>query len=882
MRVKKVVHKGVKYGTINYNICKFESKRSWKKLKLLVIDGNSVLNRAYYGIRLLSTKKGMFTNGIYGFLTMLQKIEADVKPDSVAIAFDVKAPTFRHKAYDGYKAQRKGMPEELAMQMPVLKELLTALGYKLLTAEGWEADDIIGTLAQACKDRKEKCVIATGDRDTFQLVGDGVTVRLLSTKQGRPEAVNYDEAAIMEKYGVTPKQLIDIKAIQGDSSDNIPGIKGIGEKGASDLIQRFGSLEYIYNNLDTIDVKDGIRKKLTESKDSAFMSYMLGTVRTDAPVETAPENFIVGEPDRQKVSSIMTELELFSLLEKMGFEKAEIIEEPDEAETFEIDSEIDEFSLMMEMADKEFVAVLLEMGEIPSLTMVFDNKICVVNDTVIIRSVLESETNGKIVYDAKALHKAAAELDITVKNIVFDVTLAAYLLNPNSSDYSCERICAEYGVSMPECAQEYKTTAVLMPIFKKLSILIEENKQTELLKEIEIPLAEVLASMEQTGIMVDAHALEVFGLQLAQQVKELEESICKQAGIAFNINSPKQLGDVLFNKLELRPCKKTKTGYSTSADVLEALRYEYPIVEDVLQYRHLAKLKSTYCDGLLKVISNDGRIHSTFNQTETRTGRISSTEPNLQNIPVRTEIGREFRRMFVAEDGKVLCDADYSQIELRVLAHMSDDEVMVRSFNNNVDIHSVTASQVFHVPIDIVTPQMRTSAKAVNFGIVYGIGPFSLGKDIGVTTSEASQYIKAYLNNYAGVRKFMDSMVEAAKENGYSETLFGRRRPLPEISASNGNIRAFGERVAKNMPIQGTAADIIKIAMVRVFNRLRDENMKSKLILQIHDELIVEAPFDEQEKASQILGEEMRNAVKLSVPLIADVNCGKTWYNAKG
>lgn len=850
-----------------------------EKMKLLVVDGNSVLNRAYYGIRLLSTKKGMFTNGIYGFLTMLQKIESDVKPDAVAIAFDVKAPTFRHKAYDGYKAQRKGMPEELAMQMPVLKELLTALGYKLLTAEGWEADDIIGTLSQTCRDNKNECVIATGDRDTFQLVGDGVTVRLLSTKQGRPEAINYDSEAIMEKYGVEPKQLIDIKAIQGDSSDNIPGVKGIGEKGAGELIRKFGSLQYIYDNLDTIDIKDGMRKKLTDSKDSAFMSYMLGTVRTDAPVETEIEKFIVAQPDAQKVSSIMTELELFSLLEKMGFEKAEIIAEPEEAEIFTVDSEIDEFSLMMELSDKELIAVSLEDER---MIIAADNKIYAVGDAVIIRSVLENEACGKIVYDSKSLHRAAAGMDITVKNVAFDVILAAYLLNPNSSDYSIERICSEYAVAVPECEEEFKNTAVLIPIYKKLLELIEKNGQAQLLNEIEIPLAEVLASMELTGVKADARALEVFGLQLAQQIKELEKSICEQAGIAFNINSPKQLGDVLFNRLELRPCKKTKTGYSTSADVLEALRYNYPIVEDILQYRHLSKLKSTYCDGLLKVIGEDGRIHSTFNQTETRTGRISSTEPNLQNIPVRTEIGREFRRMFIADDDMVLCDADYSQIELRVLAHMSDDEVMVRSFNNDVDIHSVTASQVFHVPIDIVTPQMRTSAKAVNFGIVYGIGPFSLGKDIGVSTAEASQYIKAYLNNYAGVRKFMDRMVEEARDNGYSQTMFGRRRPLPEISASNGNIRAFGERVAKNMPIQGTAADIIKIAMVRVFNRLRDENMKSKLILQIHDELIVEAPEDEQEKAAQILGEEMRNAVKLSVPLVADVNCGKTWYSAKG
>lgn len=830
-------------------------------MKLLVLDGNSILNRAFYGIRLLTTKEGMYTNGIYGFLTMFEKIRNDVSPDAVAIAFDLKTPTFRHKAYSGYKAQRKGMPEELAVQMPVLKELLTAMGYKIVTAEGWEADDILGTFSESCRKSGNQCIIATGDRDTLQLVGGRVTVRLLTTKAGRPEATIYDEKKVYEDYFVTPKQLIDIKSIQGDSSDNIPGVAGIGQKGATDLITRFGSLQYIYDNIEEIDIKPGMKNKLIASKDMAFLSYMLGTVRTDAPVETDINLYIPSKMDEPAVSKLMTKLEFFSMLEKLNLSSAAPID--DSGEEVENITEVsfvkDTKDFLNSLREQKETAFTFKIKDGVPISMAFccENGIFVVDDDQsFFKSFLEDEAILKKTHNIKALFSAALNMGCELNGAKFDTMLAAYLLNPSANDYGIDRLCKEYGIDCSGLESLFDEEHIVHAsafsrLCDKTEKEISEKQLDMLLYDVEIPLAGILADMEKAGVAVDKKGIEDFNLMLTERIKNLEKEIYTDAGTEFNINSPKQLGEVLFEKLGLPSGKKTKTGYSTNAEVLEKLRGVSPVVDSVLEYRTLAKLKSTYCEGLLKVIAEDGRIHSCFNQTETRTGRISSAEPNLQNIPVRTELGREMRKFFVAKDKNLLCDADYSQIELRVLAHISEDKAMTEAFVNNEDIHTATASQVFNAPIEEVTSQMRSRAKAVNFGIVYGIGAFSLAKDIGVSNSEASHYIKSYFSHYSGIKEYMDNTVSEAKDKGYAETMFKRRRYLPELSSSNHNMRAFGERVARNMPIQGAAADIIKTAMIKVYNRLKKEGLSSKLILQIHDELIVEAPENEAERAAK-------------------------------
>ena len=794
-------------------------------MRLLAVDGNSIVNRAFYGIRPLTTKDGQFTNAIYGFLTMLYKIKNEENPDAVAIAFDLKTPTFRHKAYAGYKATRKGMPEELASQMEPLKKLLTLLGYKLVTCEGFEADDILGTLAKACEENGNECVIATGDRDSLQLVSDKTSVHLCSNKQD----ILYTPEKILETYGVTPKELIEIKAIQGDTSDNIPGVAGIGPKGAGDLIQRYHTVEYIYDHLDELEIKDGVRKKLTASKENAILSRMLGEI-----------------------------------------------------------SDFDENELLKNVKPKIklYISFEIENKELKSFAVLFDGKVYISTDEeLFVKFIADSELQ-KYTRNIKTLYAYADEKNIDVENIVFDIELAAYLIEPSSKDYSDKNLCAAYEITLPVCTDEqnekYEAFACYAELCEKLGDKIKAHGQEKLLSEIEIPLAKVLARMENIGVCVDRQGIESYGKMLSAQIKELETAIYESAGCEFNINSPKQLGVVLFENLGL-PCKKkTKSGYSTNAEVLESLRYDHPVVEMVLRYRTLSKLNSTYCEGLLKVIADDGRIHSNFNQTETRTGRISSTEPNLQNIPVRTELGREMRKFFCAGEGQVLVDADYSQIELRVLAHISGDKNMIKAFRDNEDIHAITASQVFNMPLDMVTPIMRSRAKAVNFGIVYGIGAFSLAKDIGVSNKEAKHYIESYLAHYSGVDSYMKNVVERAKADGYVETMFGRRRNLPELTSSKHMIRAFGERVARNMPIQGTAADIIKIAMIKVDERMKAENLRARLVLQVHDELIVEAPQDESMRVALIVQEEMENAVKMSVPLTADAAVGRTWYDAKG
>lgn len=846
-------------------------------MKLLVVDGNSILNRAFYGIRLLTTKDGQFTNAIYGFLTMLLKIQEDVTPDAVAIAFDLKAPTFRHKAYDGYKSNRKGMPEELHQQLQPLKDLLTLLGYTIITKEGYEADDILGTLSHTCKVNGDECVLATGDRDSLQLINDKVTVRLASTKGGKANAILYDEKKIMEDYGVTPRQLIEIKAIQGDSSDCIPGVPGIGPKGAGDLIQRFNNLDYIYENLDTIDIKDGMRKKLRENKDSAYMSRMLGEIKLDIPIDTDINHYLVNCTQPDEASRMMAKLELFSLIDKFKLKEVESAEEtPKEKKKYSLNEKN-----TIDLLGKELYIYSnsKSKGDIDYLYIIEENEIIKTTD---VDTVLKSE-NKKYVYSSKELFAYANKKGFEIKNLVFDITLASYLLNPNSSSYDIDKLNGEYEVETYDGEDEFLCNiAPMIDLCNILEKKIEQCNQKKLLNEIEIPLSNVLARMENLGFAVDKQGIEDFGKMLKENIENLKSEIYNSVGREFNINSPKQLGVALFEDLAL-PCKKkTKSGYSTSADVLESLKNQHPVVSMVLQYRTLSKLNSTYCEGLLKVIGDDGRIHSSFNQTETRTGRISSTEPNLQNIPVRTELGREMRKFFTAREGWVLVDADYSQIELRVLADISGDKNMIDAFKNNQDIHAITASQVFNMPLDFVTGEMRSRAKAVNFGIVYGIGAYSLAKDIGVTNKEAKNYIESYLKHYSGIDKYMHDVVEKAKDTGYVETVFGRRRYLPELSASNGMTRAFGERVARNAPIQGTAADIIKIAMIKVDKRLTEENLEARLVLQVHDELIVECPSHESMRVAMILQEEMEKAVSLSVPLVADSAVGKTWYDAKG
>jgi DNA polymerase I len=856
-------------------------------MKLLALDGNSIVNRAFYGVKLLTTKDGShYTNAIFGFINILLKLTNDYKPDAVAIAFDVKQPTFRHKMYDGYKANRKGMPEELASQMPDLKEILKGLGYKIVECPGWEADDILGTLAAHCGEN-DFCYIATGDRDSLQLVRDNVNVVLAATKMGTPTTTVYNCEKIKEDYLVdSPKLLIDIKALQGDSSDCIPGVAGIGEKTAKDLVSKFGSIDDIYANLETIDIKKGVHDKLANDKDMAYLSRTLGTIVTDAPIETDYTKYVPGEVDTYSVTSILSNLEMYKILERLNLQYV-----PVKKNEIQVQVKTD----LYEAEDTKLLYnTIKSKGE---TYFTFDNGIFYIvtsNGVAYVspdnkeylsfcEDFLFDKEIKKYTYNSKAIYKFFYDyrVDIEVNGIVGDAMLSAYVVNPSSS-YELKRIIEEYaGAMLGDDGNTALYTAYLPLAFEALNKKIKENNQENLLSDIELPLARVLASMEKEGFYADKQGIEEFGDMLFDRISTLVSEIYEEVGYEFNLNSPKQLGEALFEKMGLPAKKKTKSGYSTNAEVLEGLAEHYPVVAKILEYRSLAKLKSTYCEGLLKVIGEDGRVHSSFNQTETRTGRISSSEPNLQNIPVRSPLGKEMRKFFKAKDGCVLLDADYSQIELRVLAHMANDKNMIAAFNAGEDIHTITASQVFDLPVMMVTPLMRSRAKAVNFGIVYGIGAFSLSKNIGVSVKEADNYIKGYLNNFSGVRDYMKKVVENAKKNGYVETLYHRRRYLPEINASNGNLRAAGERMAMNMPIQGTAADIIKIAMVRVWSALEKMNFKSKLILQVHDELIIEAPKDEAEIVKSILKREMENAVKMKVAMQADVGMGKTWYDAK-
>ncbi len=847
-------------------------------MKILAIDGNSIINRAFYGIKLLTTKNGLYTNGIYGFMNILGKLKEMEQPDGIVIAFDLHAPTFRHKKYAEYKAGRKGMPDELRVQMPLLKKLLTFFGYVCLEKEGYEADDILGTIAKICEQSGNTCVIATGDRDSFQLVSDKTKVLLSATKAGKPEITMYNPETIMEKYGVTPLQMIEIKALQGDASDHIPGVAGVGEKTADELIKNYKSVDYIYEHIDELDIRETLKAKLIAGKEMAYLSRFLGTICCEVPIDNDINSYKIGQRNDIQLAQLLSELEFFTMLENLGLSAVQAsTENSPKAEYKAVD-----FKQIIKVAEEKGQCTLYFDADTANMGIAVDN--CVSSGPFSdCYSLLQDKAIQKEIYNSKQLHKICITQNISLNGVSFDTCLAGYLCNPSSSEYSLSRLSEEHCVPEPLAndGSLEALTALCSEINKALIKALNENGQYRLLTEIEIPLARVLAQMEHEGFLVDTVAIKAYGEVLGERISKIEEEIYSEVGYEFNLNSPKQLGVALFEKLQL-PCrKKTKSGYSTNAEVLEELRSLHPVVELLLEYRTLAKLKSTYCDGLTAVVCEDGRIHSTLNQTETRTGRISSSEPNLQNIPVRRTEGREIRKFFKAKDGYVLCDADYSQIELRVLAHISEDDNMINAFANGTDIHTLTASQVFDMPLNMVTPLMRSRAKAVNFGIVYGIGAYSLAKDIGVSNKEASNYIKGYLATYPQVDAYMHRVVEKAKEDGFVSTIFGRRRLLPEIKSSNGMMRAFGERVARNMPIQGTAADIIKIAMIKVSERLKDELPEAKLIMQVHDELIVEAPEEKAELASRILKEEMKNAVQLKVEMIVDVNSGRTWFDSK-
>ena len=849
-------------------------------MKILAIDGNSIMNRAFYGIRMLSNSKGVFTNALTGFMNIYLKEIDIVKPDAVAVAFDLKAPTFRHKKVLSYKANRKGMPEELRMQMPLIKEILTSLGAKVLEIEGYEADDILGTISRIFDNKDDECYILTGDRDSLQLVTENVTVRLATTK----ETIIYTPQKIREVYGVEPLQLIEVKALMGDTSDNISGVAGIGEKTALALIKENCTVEKLYENLETAKMTPSVRAKLTNGRESAFESKWLVTIVKDAPIEENCEWYSFGEVDAETLTKTLTNLEMFKLLEKLN-PKSQIHEQ---TTFFEAEDKISDKNFdIAEITDSNISSILYDNKTVDfiysdeKLYISQNENIYFTTDKEFCFQIFESE-NPKRAFDAKGAYKICFENGKNLRNVVFCCDLAGYLLNSMASEYTVENLCNTYSVKYYSKLEEFCDIASLSNLCERLKMEIEATSMSELLYEIEQPLCEVLASMETFGVRVDTKGVADFGEKIGADIKRLESEIFEFSGREFNISSPKQLGVVLFEELQLPAKKKTKTGYSTNAEVLEGLLNKHPIIALIIEYRTLTKLKSTYVDGLLKVVKTDGRVHSIFKQTETRTGRISSTEPNVQNIPVRKEIGRNMRKFFISEDNCVLLDADYSQIELRVLAHVCGDENMRNAFLSEKDIHTTTASQVFGVPEDFVEPEMRSAAKAVNFGIIYGIGAFSLSKDINVSVADADNYIKQYLANYPQVENFMKKTVDEGKENGYVTTIFGRRRYIPELSSSNKMLQAFGKRAAMNAPIQGAAADIIKIAMVKVYQKLKEENINARLILQVHDELIVEANECDKVRATQILHEQMQNAVDLAVPMTADVNEGRSWYDAKG
>ena len=852
-------------------------------MKLMILDGNRIVNREFYGVRPLNAPDGTPTNAVYGFLAILQRMLDEQKPEAVCVCFDLKVPTFRHKACDFYKAQRKPMPEELAVQMPLLKETLDAMGIRRYEIEGYEADDILGTAAAVCEKSGWDCVLVTGDKDSLQLVSDTTSVCNVKTVRGQTETILYTPESFHAEYGFAPAQMVDLKALMGDSSDNIPGVPGIGEKIALDLVRRYGTVDKIYSSLAELDIKDGVRKKLTEGEDSARQSYWLATIVRDVPLSFKPEENIWNNSYTPELYGVMKRLGFKRFIDKWGLTESESV--PTEADTSEklkeqiVSDEAGMDALIAAVRKAKRIAIVptdgLDAVEICDGETVYRAQWSVAGGKYneLLSTVFSAEVK-KLGHNIKDLMGLLMKDKLPVEGFTFDTALAAYLLDANDGDYSLPRISAKY------LNRELDGAQAIFELYSVLDEKLDELGMTKLYYEVELPLCRVLADMEASGFYVDRKALYDFGESLNDGIAQMQAGIWAHAGHEFNINSPKQLGEVLFEELMLPSGKKTKSGWSTNADVLEKLRGKHPIIGEILEYRMLTKLKSTYADGLLKVIAPDGRIHTNFQMTVTATGRLSSTEPNLQNIPVRKKLGAQIRKMFVASPGKVLVDADYSQIELRLLAHISGDKAMQEAFLSGEDFHTVTASRVFGVPLDEVTPALRSRAKAVNFGIVYGISAFSLAQDIGVYPSEAKAYMEAYLDKYHGVRDYMKSIVEKAKADGYVDTLFARRRYLPELKSANFNVRSFGERVALNMPIQGTAADIIKIAMVNVHRRLAEEGLEAKLILQVHDELIVECPDSEAERVKEILTYEMENAAALSVPLTVDAHIGHSWAEA--
>ena len=858
-------------------------------MSLLVVDGNSIANRAFFGIKVLTTKEGQYTNAIYGFMNILLSLTQNYQPDEVAIAFDLPAPTFRHKMYDGYKANRHGMPEELAAQMPLLQQLLTDLGYKLVTAEGWEADDILGTLAAACDARGETCYIATGDRDNLQLVSPNTTVLLAATSRGHSETRVMDEAAVREKYGLAPKQLIDVKSLQGDASDNIPGVKGIGEKTALALIQQFGSLAGVYEHLDDPVIKPRQRANLEAYKADAELSYTLGSIRTDAPIETAAGAYRPGEGDKAAAVRLMLDLEIRALIPRLGLEHVLPAEDEPAPPAAPLPA-AEVRSMPARPAGLWLLAarppVYGKQGNRIIETRpahwyaVQDRTVCPLADGEL-ALLLDNPALQLEVFDAAPLYAAAMQAGGWGSAITWDGKLAAYLLDASAAKYSIAALVEAYKVKPAFACEDWPDAPFLAGLFARMKEEITALGEDFLYNEIEFPLAQVLADMTRTGVLVDRAGIEQFGAGLRQQIEAKLTYIRSQVEDPdFNPNSPKQLGEMLFVRMKLPHGRKTSRGWSTDNATLQKLRPDCPLVDDILQYRSYLKLYSTYAEGLLKVIGPDGRIHSTFNQTEARTGRLSSDNPNLQNIPIRTELGSQLRGFFIAKPGCVFVDADYSQIELRILAHITGDEHMQAAFRSGEDIHRSTAAKIYGIPLSEVTPRLRTAAKAINFGIMYGKGAFSLSEDLGVSVREAGAFLKNYLASFPKVDSYMQQTIADAKEKGYVSTLFGRRRALPELANSNMNVRASGERMARNTPIQGTAADVIKLAMVKVWRRIRAEGLQSRLILTVHDELIVEAPEAEAETAARILKEEMEGCVRFAVPLDTDVHQGKSWLEA--
>ena len=839
-------------------------------MKLLILDGNSVINRAYFGVKPLTTREGLYTHAIYGFLNILERMEKEEQPDAVCVAFDLHGPTFRHLKYDGYKATRHGMPEELAQQMPIVKQVLQAMNIPIYECQGWEADDVIGTVGRICSNNQWECVIVTGDRDSLQLIDENVHVKLVISRPGQTTATLYTKEKFQEEYGFVPAKMVDLKALMGDSSDNIPGVAGVGPKTATDLLMKFGSLDGVYENLDDKSIRPKLREKLEIGKENAYLSYDLATIRCEAPIDFEPMDAVIQPYNKPALYDLFVKLEFVKLIDRYGLRGAGIAAKTQVA--------------------VEALPVLdfLPCSGDASIYIAQDGTVGVAcKDGVCVFTPMEAQMglqlpSGDLVcHDMKTTMHTMDSLGISHGKFVFDTALAAYDLNPSQSEYPVSKLATNFlGISV-EDGDAGKCAEAIWHLRSKLTEELKKAEMIRLYQEIELPLCTVLYSMEKAGVAIDREQLEEFSTMLAQRIADCEALIFGYADGPFNINSTKQLGDLLFDKLGLPPVKKTKTGYSTNADVLEKLKNKHPIIPAIMDYRMLTKLKSTYADGLLKVIDEDGRIRTTFQNLVTATGRLSSTEPNLQNIPVRTDLGAEIRKMFIPKPGYVLVDADYSQIELRVLAHIAGDETMQEAFRSGMDIHTVTASQVFGVAPEAVTSLQRRNAKAVNFGIVYGISEFSLAEDIGVSRYEAKAYIDNYLANYHGVRTYMKDVVAKARESGFTQTLYGRKRYIPELTSSNFNIRQGAERIALNTPIQGTAADLIKLAMIRVYDALEKNYPDAKLLLQVHDELIVECPEELASQVAELISKEMEQVAALHVPLVAEAKWGSSWYDAK-